>query len=561
MGKLKPRVDDKQTCLAQAPCGGETARADVPPDADQQRRLLRELQDRVAQLEAELARAQQTAAVALQSKNEFLGNLSHEIRTPMTAIVGFSEMLDAEQLSPPQREDLVRQVRENAQLLLRLIDDVLELSQIETGSLPLVAQECPPLRLVREVADVVKLDAREKNVALEIDVVEPLPAAVHTDPTRLKQLLLTLLSSAVAASDGGEVTVTVSAVGVGDAGRQLQFAVHDQGPPIAASDLERVFLPCSDVEPSTARRGLGGVALAIARRLAQRLGGDLRVVSDPQQGTTFTLLLDIRPLEAPLPAARPTITKEHPLAERLRGRVLVAEDGAANQHLLRSMLVKAGLEVDLAVDGRQTLQCVVQAAAEDRPYDILVMDIQMPGINGFEAVGRLRTFGWDGPIIAVTALAMADDRRRCLESGCDDYFPKPVDRPALMARIKQYLESPPIVSPAAFDLEHGGTGHLGLLDDPRFDFSKRMGAFHTFVDGLPQRLEALQPAAAAADSAGLARQAHRLMVAARLFGLTEIARAADAVARTAANPAEISAAQCAVAELASLCDRLLAGHG
>ena len=397
--------------------------------------------------EQALAEAQQTAETANQAKSQFLASMSHEIRSPMTAILGFAELLEMGDLTPDEHEEFLRLLRTNGEALLSLINDVLDLSRIEAGRLVIDRADCVLQQLIQESLAVVGVRAEEKGLNLEVRYQPPLPERIQTDRTRLRQILVNLLVNAVKFTDRGEICLTVSCLGAGEGPARLQFAVSDTGIGIAADKLGGLFQPFVQAASNVAcHYGGTGLGLAISRRLARALGGDIEVTSGLGRGSTFTVTIDPGPLPDPRnPPASPAAAQqgERTPAEQprtlLHGRVLLADDLPSMHVFARQLLRRYGLEVEVAGDGQQACERVEAAIAAGQPYDLVLMDIQMPILDGYEATRRLRRHGWSGPIVALTAHAMLGDRERCLEAGCDDYLAKPISVPALRDILVRYL--------------------------------------------------------------------------------------------------------------------------
>jgi signal transduction histidine kinase len=394
-----------------------------------------------------LARETAEAQAANHRKSEFLANMSHEIRTPMTAILGFSELLADAGLSPTDQREYLGILRENGQLLLRLIDDVLDLSKIEAGKMTVEHVDCAPCELIAEVCALLKVQADEKHLALRPTYRFPLPATIRSDPARLRQILINLVGNAIKFTDHGEVELGVSCVGIGECRPRLLVAVRDTGIGIHPEGIKRLFQPLTQGESSTARRyGGTGLGLAISKQLARLLGGDITVTSQPGQGSTFTLSvatgsLDRSRLLEHLPGASPTESHDGSAGEYLHGRVLLVDDERDSRRLIRHVLEQAGLDVDAADDGCRGWQQAARSAAQGKGYDLILMDIQMPEMDGYQAVRRLRAAGWRGPILALTARALDCERRQCLRAGYDDYISKPFTRTRLFRTITRYLHS------------------------------------------------------------------------------------------------------------------------
>jgi len=371
---------------------------------------------------------------ANQAKSDFLAHMSHEIRTPMTAILGFAEMLEDEKLSDEQLEHL-RTIRRNGAHLLAVINDILDLSRVESGRLELDFGPVQPARLLREVAALMGVRAQERGLDLRVQIDPSIEGAIRSDATRLQQILINLVGNAVKFTPSGFVRMAVTLESAG----RLRFDVEDSGVGIALEMQQVVFEAFAQGDASMSRRHGGtGLGLAISRRLATALGGTLTLVSEPGRGSTFTLRIPAeRAIES---TTAPEVEVELDPASRLSGRVLLAEDGADSRRLLVHLLERWGVEVEIAENGAQALERVRAACSGGTPLDLVLMDMQMPEIDGYEATRRLRSEGFDGHIVALTAHAMDGSREACLAAGCDEFLTKPVDRVRLRAIVARQLE-------------------------------------------------------------------------------------------------------------------------
>jgi PAS domain S-box-containing protein len=402
----------------------------------------------------ELARAKQTAETADRAKSEFLANMSHEIRTPMTAILGYADLLADAETSEAERRAHLDTIRRNGELLLSLINDILDLSKIEVGKMTLDRQACPLWETVDDIVALLRVRAAEKSLRLELEPVFPLPESIRTDPIRLRQILLNLIGNAIKFTDKGFIRVTMRMV-ERQPGPRIEIAVRDTGIGIYPEDVERLFTPFTQADTSSTRRfGGTGLGLTISRRLARMLGGEILVESVPGEGSTFTVSLDPGPLDSKLLdrlPGRQTAAMPAPLASArsLEGRVLLAEDGLDNQRLVALILRRTGLEVDLATTGREAYEMALRSREEGHPYGLILMDIQMPDVDGYEATARLRAEGWTGPIVALTAHAMPGDPEKCRAAGCDGYLGKPIDIPVFLTTVARYVTVAPRPRPVA----------------------------------------------------------------------------------------------------------------
>jgi signal transduction histidine kinase/CheY-like chemotaxis protein len=388
----------------------------------------------------ELMLAREAADESNRFKSEFLANMSHEIRTPMTAILGYTDVLLEENWGRRSTLDALGILKRNGEHLLELINDILDLSKIEAGKLTVEPVACEPKQILEDVAALMQPRAEAKGLRLRIELDAGLPPWIVTDALRLRQILLNLVGNAVKFTDSGEVCLSASWTTLGGAG-ELTIDVRDTGIGMNAAHMESLFQPFRQADSSTTRRfGGTGLGLAISRRLARRLGGDVTVESTLGTGSIFRLTLTAAATSGPtgetaLREHRATLLPDHGLADC---RVLLAEDGPDNQRLITLVLERAGARVTLAATGEDAARLAHYAWERDQPYDVILMDMQMPLLDGYGATRLLRSQGYPGPIIALTANAMCGDRETCLAAGCDDYATKPIDRPQLLATVRRW---------------------------------------------------------------------------------------------------------------------------
>ncbi len=395
----------------------------------------------------ELRAAKETAEASNRAKSEFLANMSHEIRTPMTAILGFADLLMTPDLSRDEQHEFLETIQRNGKALLQLIGDILDLSKIEANRVVAEKSDCSLRQIVNDIVSMVRVRAEEKGLKLEVDYSFPLPEKIQTDTLRLRQILVNLLGNAVKFTERGTVRITVHCLRNDDGTGQMQFAISDSGAGIPADKMRDLFQPFMQVDASVTRRfGGTGLGLAISKRLAKALGGDIEVASELGKGSTFTLTIDAGSLERvcmqQLPKAASAGGEERLSNEQeppLHGRLLLAEDAADNQALIRHILRQMNLEVEVAENGQVACNMAETSQSEGKPYDLILMDIQMPQMSGYEATRWLRAHDWRGPIVAMTAYAMSGDRQKCLEAGCDDYLAKPATRSELQRVLVRHL--------------------------------------------------------------------------------------------------------------------------
>jgi signal transduction histidine kinase/CheY-like chemotaxis protein len=399
----------------------------------------------VHRLELSLHGAREGAERATKIKDVFLANMSHEMRTPLTAILGYVDLLQGGNVSTEKHSEYLSIVSENGDHLLVLINDILDLSKVEAGRMEVERIPTSLPDLLRDLNQLLELRVRYREVSSEIRLAGPIPATIHTDPVRLRQILLNLVGNALKFTYQGQVRVSASV----DATKQphcLRIVVEDTGIGMTEDEMSRVFDPFTQADGSTTRRfGGTGLGLAVSLRLARLLGGDITVQSEHGVGSSFVLTIDLGSLDgvAMVESLGETALPmkigggDHSAAlEDLQANVLVAEDNPVNQKLLRLILEKAGVTVDLVENGVAAVDAALFARETGHPYDLVLMDMFMPILDGHTATHQLRTLDYRGPIVALTASAMAEDREKCLAAGCDDFLTKPIDRKRLLEVVK-----------------------------------------------------------------------------------------------------------------------------
>lgn len=399
-----------------------------------------------------LRQAQIDAEAANRSKSAFLANMSHEIRTPLTAILGFTEMLrDDENFDTDslQRSQAIETIHNAGNHLMTVINDILDLSKIEAEKMTIETIETPVTSMLRDIEILMGPRATGKGISLDVEIGNPVPDRIMSDPTRLRQILMNLVGNAIKFTEDGRVTLRVRTE-TRDAHDRFIIEIEDTGPGLDQDQAEKLFEAFGQANETVSRKHGGtGLGLTICRRLAGLMGGTVRLIrTEPGHGACFEVDL---PLQVAPDAKLVTKLDERDEHEsqilkkrvdiKLDGRILLAEDGPDNQRLIAFHLRKAGATVEIADNGIIALEMLSRAEAAGTPFDLLLTDIQMPEMDGYSLVSELRKQGNAVPIVALTAHAMQDDRIKCEKVGCDDFASKPIDRNQLVITCAKWIES------------------------------------------------------------------------------------------------------------------------
>ncbi len=404
--------------------------------------------------EIELERAKAAAEQASAAKSQFLANMSHEIRTPMTAIIGYTDMLDrlmAKGMKREQFAEIFGTIKRNGEHLLEVINDILDVSSIEAGEMGVEMVETPVLEVLKGVLEAKRGGAKAKGLSLEMFEGSGVPTKVLSDPARLRQVLNCLVGNAIKFTEQGAVTAAVEMKETPGEGQRLLIRITDTGPGISAKDQAELFQVFQQGDMTHTRKHGGiGLGLRISQKLAHLLGGEVTVESQLGVGSTFTLALPAAGAvnEKAILAGGGEGTHEVAAgtqAESLNGiRILIVEDNEDNQKLISIMLLGVGAEVTVVNNGEEAIQalCVPGEGelrlAEETKYHVILMDVQMPVLNGYDAIHQLRVMGLITPVVALTAHAHSKDRAKCLDAGFDDYLTKPVDRAVLVEQCSRW---------------------------------------------------------------------------------------------------------------------------
>ncbi len=394
-------------------------------------------QVRLRQSDLDLKAAKEAAEAANLAKSAFLANMSHEIRSPLGAVMGFSELVADGGLAPKEQATFVAAIKRNGELLLNLINDILDLSKVEAGKIEIQKRQLSIAELLKDVEATLTQQALSKNINLIFKIHPLVPSIIFTDPLRLRQILINVIGNALKfTGPQGKVSVDVHLISKASGGAQVSFVVKDSGIGIRFQDAKNLFTSFSQVDPSAKRKyGGTGLGLVLSRRLAQLLGGTVILAeSEIDKGSTFVISIDSGDLSYSKMAVPTKVTEiENQQLPRLDGlNVLLVEDSLDNQYLVNQMLSLAGAQVEIANNGQEAVE-----RALSRTYNVILMDLQMPVMDGYEAISKLRAAGYTGSIIALTAHALSSERERCLASGFDEHLSKPINRHLLLSRVSQ----------------------------------------------------------------------------------------------------------------------------
>jgi signal transduction histidine kinase/CheY-like chemotaxis protein len=472
--------------------------------------------DKLQNKQEELTLAVKVAQSASNAKSAFLANMSHEIRTPLTAILGFSEMLKDDGVPKEELSQHVDSIIRAGNLLQQIINDILDMSKIEAGQLVIENGDVRLFDIIKDVEQMMRPYAEEKQLKFRIKYKFPLPKAIVTDAKRLKQILLNLCSNAIKFTSDGNVDISIA---YENDLKRLQFDVTDTGVGMTQEELERLFSPFSQADTSTTRQyGGSGLGLCICKELVNSLGGEIKCQSRKGIGSRFFFTIDPGPIESDqwvhsyqadqveIPDIKVKIEPGS-----LTGKVLLAEDTVDNQKLISMYIKRAGATPVVVENGKQALD----KALEDH-YDLILMDMQMPVMGGIDAIVKLRASGYSRPIVALTANALKEDRDKCQQAGVDEYLTKPVDLNQFNTVLKCYLPPKYHSSPTtkAASQKHS---IIDLENDPEY-----LALLRQFEAELPEKLKLIQSAADSQDWVELKRQVHKLKGLGASFGYPEL---------------------------------------
>jgi len=397
------------------------------------RKHLEESEERLKIAYADAERAKNEAQRANDAKSSFLANMSHEIRTPLAAILGFSELL-RDSNSPDERAEYTDIINRNGKSLTKIIDDILDLSKVEAGRLQIESIDFNLQNLLSEVMDLFADLAAKKGIAFALKIDQAVPSQIKSDPTRIRQILINLIGNAIKFTAHGSVEVRAETQFDSDKVTHLKFSIVDTGLGLRADQVEKLFEPFSQADHSTTRKyGGSGLGLALSRRLARALGGDVWLANSKlEQGSTFIATVSATASTRPASVSKDP-ANQVTAQKNINSRVLLVEDSKENQLLICRILTKFGYEVEVANDGVEGIQ-----KAMTGNFDVVLMDMQMPVLDGYAATERLRKMAYIKPIVALTAHAMAEEIKRTKAVGCDFHLTKPLDSTLLIKTLSQY---------------------------------------------------------------------------------------------------------------------------
>ncbi len=499
------------------------------------------------QTEAELRAAKQAAEAAMHSKSQFLANMSHEIRTPLTAILGFAEALRYEDNRSPDEQFCLDAILNNGNHLLEVLNDILDLSKIDAGALTIEKSSCQILELMEDVRTMFAPRIAEKALSFTVAYEWPLPRSVTTDPLRLKQVLINLLSNAIKFTENGWIDMRVR---FEPTSAQLHFTVSDSGIGMTDEQMQRLFRPFSQANESINRKyGGTGLGLTISQTLVHALGGEIKACSRVGQGSQFSFFVTPELAESVEMLTSMPVSKERARPglgglPKLGGRVLFADDAFDNRRLVQFLLRKVGIEPVLVEDGRQAID-----AALERSFDLIILDVQMPNMDGLSAARILRSSGIRTPIVALSAGTMSSDVFKAIEAGCSMHLAKPFTSEAFFNMVTRFLKS-----------ESTASVETNLIISDRIDFDPEMiPLVIDFTGRLPIRLEELSGSLETGNTQSLETLAHKLKGSAGLYGYPQVSEIAARL-ELAAMESNLNAAKEAITSLTKMIEGVMAGR-
>ena len=517
----------------------------------------RSIERRIAEREREQHKQDLSAALddankANFAKTVFLANMSHEIRTPLTAIAGYSEMLKSDTILDDNQRAWINKIISSTGHLADMINDVLDLSKIEAGELPISLDSVALKDLVQEAVDLVQPYAISKRLQLKTVFEEDLPKVVETDTKRLKEITINLIQNAVKFTDRGSVTVHVrSKAGQINDEPCYEIQVEDTGIGMSPERLEQVFRPLGDSFYSIAgERGGAGLGLTISRHLAELLHGELTGTSKPNHGSVMTLVLPVGDPNNDSHAVKSRADQQSEVPPLSGIRCLAIDDNLDNQRIIEYLLSKEGAEVKIAGAGREGIELATDPHQSSR-YDVILLDIQMPGMDGYTVARMLRTKGIVIPIIALTAHAMADDREKCMQAGFDDYVTKPINLDQLIASIRRGIKADHLVQ----QKQHPEPGQESIRSN-RADDERFRPLLLSYLQSLAEAYINLSTAFSNGDWEQVRQLSHKLRGTGANYGFEQLSDAAKDCETLIIENADLGRKSSAITELLALLCRI-----